>query len=115
MEAKASFVQEPSLISCWECTRNALPGSLEKAGMCSEFRTISPKLVPSVVFVPTQDAVPIHIDTRLLQICLAAVDHGFVERLEIFERRRGFVARGRAEVFVDALMCSAPSIGLLVA
>ena len=48
----------------------------------------------------------------LLQSRLAAVGHGLVERLEVFERGLGSVRRCRAEVFVEPLVGSAPGAGL---
>ena len=56
----------------------------------------------------------VNLVTRLLlQPRLAAVGHGLVERLEVFERGLVAFLRGRAEVFVEPPVGRAPGVGLL--
>ena len=64
--------------------------------------------------MPARDAGEVNFVTRLLlQPRLAAVGHGLVERLEVFERGLVAFLRGRAEVFVEPPVGRAPGVGLL--
>ena len=92
-----------------------LHGVLEEAGDGSQVGTERAEFLRAVEFVvPSQDAGAVNLVTRLLlQPRLAAVGHGLVERLEVFERGLVAFLRGRAEVFVEPPVGGAPGLGLL--
>ena len=115
-QAEGGFVQQPGLIGFRERGRDAAPRFLEEAGDGSQVGTERAEFLRAVVFVPSQDAGEVNLVTRLLlQPRLAAVGHGLVERLEVFERGLVAFLRGRAEVFVEPPVRGAPGFGLLLA
>ncbi len=65
--------------------------------------------VETVVAHATLDAISVNLVKRLLiPARLAAVGHGLVERLEVFERGIGLVRCPRAEVSIEPLVRCAP-------
>ena len=113
-QAEGGFVQQPSLVGFRERGRDAAPRWLEEAGDGSQVGTERAEFPAAVGFSSALDAVEVNLVTRLLlQPRLAAVGHGLVERLEVFERGLVLVLRGRAEVFVEPPVGRAPGVGLL--
>ena len=91
-----------------------LHGCSKKQATAPKSEPNAPSLFDAVVFVPSLDAGEVNLVTRLLlQPRLAAVGHGLVERLEVFERGLVAFLRGRAEVFVEPPVGRAPGVGLL--
>src|SRR6185295_2200892 len=92
------------------------PRGFEEAGHGSQVGTERAEFPPGVVVIAVKDAADVNTVTRLLlQSRLAAVGHGLVKRLEVFERWLIAFVCGRAEVFVKPPVRCAPSLGLLLA
>jgi hypothetical protein len=108
--------EEQSLFGICQCSGRAFPRLLKDASNCSQ---VSPELTEffhAVIFVaPNYSRIVSLLVSLLLQPRLAAVGHGLVERLEVFESGLGQVLRGRAEVFVEPPVRGAPSLGVLPA
>ena len=115
-QAVGGFVQQPGLGEFRKRGRETNPRLLEEAGDGSQVGTERAKFCRAVMFCPSLDAGEEYVVTRLLLYPrLAAVGHGLVERLEVFECGLGQVLRGRAEVLVEPAVGGAPGLGLLPA
>ncbi len=104
-KVEGGMVQQPGLVGFRERGRDATPRRLEETGHGPQVGTERPELVRAVEPVPSrsaQDAIAVHLlASLLLPAGLAAVGHGLVQRLKVFQRRLRPVRSRLAQVFVQ--------------